>query len=148
MKLLKFTSIQSPNADFTRRAITRHVSAQVGIPAEFIANIPWPEREQLLDKGDIQVGWICGLPYVGKADQDRPPVQLLAAPVMRLPRYQKRPVYFSDAVVHRDSAYYGFEDLRGASWAYNEPHSHSGYNVTRYHLASLGETSGSSGRVV
>jgi phosphonate transport system substrate-binding protein len=41
-----------------------------------------------------------------------------------------------------------FADLRGASWAYNEPGSHSGYNVVRYHLATLGETSRYFGKVV
>ncbi len=51
-------------------------------------------------------------------------------------------------IVHRDSAYSSFADLRGVSWAYNEPHSQSGYNVTRYHLARLGESRGYFGRVV
>jgi phosphonate transport system substrate-binding protein len=38
--------------------------------------------------------------------------------------------------------------LRGAAWAYNEPNSQSGYNITRYHLARLGETRGYFGRVI
>jgi phosphonate transport system substrate-binding protein len=63
-------------------------------------------------------------------------------------RYQNRPVYFSDVVVHRESRFQTFADLRGASWAYNEPGSHSGYNVVRYHLATLGETSGYFGQVI
>ncbi len=63
-------------------------------------------------------------------------------------RYQQRPIYFSDVVVHRDSPYFTFGDLRGATWAYNEPHSQSGYNVTRYHLARLGENRGYFGRVI
>jgi phosphonate transport system substrate-binding protein len=67
---------------------------------------------------------------------------------MQHPRYQQRPIYFSDVVVHQASKYHSFADLRGAVWAYNEPHSHSGYNLTRYHLARLGETGGYFGRVV
>jgi phosphonate transport system substrate-binding protein len=51
-------------------------------------------------------------------------------------------------VVHRDSSFQSFADLRGASWAYNEPGSQSGYNITRYHLATLGETSGYFGQVI
>ncbi len=148
MEPLRFTSIQSPNADFVCEAITRYVSSKLGRPVEFVGDLPWSERERLLDAGRIHAGWICGLPYVWKADRDDPAVQLLAAPVMQHPRYEKRPVYFSDVIVRRDSRYSSFGDLRGAYWAYNEPHSHSGYNLTRYHLATLGETSGYFGQVV
>ena len=63
-------------------------------------------------------------------------------------RYGGRPVYFSDVIVRRDSRFRHFTDLRGASWAYNEPGSHSGYHVTRYHLARLGETGRYFGRIV
>jgi phosphonate transport system substrate-binding protein len=128
--------------------IAEHLSSRLGISTEFVASMPWQERDRLLDQGQIHVGWICGLPYVRKADRDPPAVQLLAAPVMRAPRYRKRPIYFSDVVVRRNSSHHTFGDLRGASWAYNEPHSQSGYNVTRYHLATQGETSGYFGRVV
>jgi phosphonate transport system substrate-binding protein len=51
-------------------------------------------------------------------------------------------------VVRRDSEVRSFADLRGASWAYNERLSHSGYGITRYHLVELGETRGFFGRVV
>lgn len=146
--LLRFTSIQSPSADGVCAAIARYVSARLAVRAEFVADLSWQERERLLDEGQIQVGWICGLPYVRKVDRDPPLVRLLAAPVMQQPRYEGRPIYFSDVIVHRDSGYLTFADLRGASWAYNEPHSQSGYNVTRYHLATLGETSGYFSQVV
>jgi len=145
---IKVISIQSENAAYTCQQITRYLGDQLGIATEFVNDISWPERERLLDAGQVHVGWICGLPYVWKADRDPSPVELVAAPVMQQPRYQQRPVYFSDVIVHGDSEYYSFADLRGASWAYNEPHSQSGYNITRYHLARLGETKGYFGRVV
>jgi len=63
-------------------------------------------------------------------------------------RYGSRPIYFSDVIVHRDSPFQSFLDLRGRSWAYNEPLSHSGYGITRYHLVRLGETTGFFGKVV
>lgn len=148
MESLSFTSIQSENADFFCRKIAGYVSARLGIRTEFVDNIPWQERERLLDAGEIHVGWICGLPYVRKADREQPGVRLLAAPVMQEVRYQKRPIYYSDVIVHRQSDFHSFKDLRGASWAYNEPHSQSGYNLTRYHLATLGANSGYFGRVV
>jgi phosphonate transport system substrate-binding protein len=51
-------------------------------------------------------------------------------------------------IVHRDSEIPSFEELRGKSWAYNEPLSHSGYGITRFHLVELGETNGFFGEVV
>lgn len=78
-----------------------------------------------------------------------PPVELLAAPVLEGERYQNRPIYFSDVIVRREGDLVGgFEALRGRSWAYNDPLSHSGYNLTRYELIRRGETGGFFGRVV
>ena len=148
MELIRVTSIQSENADFICQRITRYLSARLGVGAEFVNQIPWQERERLLDAGEIHLGWMCGLPYVRKADRAGAGVELVAAPVMRHPRYAGRPIYFSDVIVHRDSRYAAFADLRGAAWAYNEPNSQSGYNITRYHLARLGETGGYFGRVI
>jgi phosphonate transport system substrate-binding protein len=151
MQLIKVTSIQSENADFICQRITHYLSARLGIDAEFVNQIPWQEREQRLDAGEIQLGWMCGLPYVrkaGRAGAGSVGIELVAAPVMRHPRYADRPIYFSDVIVRRDSRYAAFADLRGTAWAYNEPNSQSGYNITRYHLARLGEARGYFGRVV
>jgi phosphonate transport system substrate-binding protein len=67
---------------------------------------------------------------------------------MQRSRYEGRPIYFSDVVVRADSPIRRFADLRGASWAYNEPGSQSGYNLTRFYLASLSERSGYFGNAV
>lgn len=110
---LKVISIQSENADNTCRQITQYLGEQLGIETEFIDNIPWQEREHLLDTQEAHLGWICGLPYIWKADQEHPHVELVAAPVMQNPRYQQQPIYYSDVIVHKDSDYYRFDDLRG-----------------------------------
>jgi phosphonate transport system substrate-binding protein len=68
--------------------------------------------------------------------------------VLQGQRYQGRPIYFSDAIVHQRSGHQSFADLRGCSWAYNEPESQSGYGITRYWLAKIGETDGYFGRVI
>jgi phosphonate transport system substrate-binding protein len=148
MDRIKITSLQAENANFVVAAVTDYIAERLGVSAEFIVDLPWQERESLLDTGRIQVAWICGWPYVRKVDRPEPGIELLVAPVMRGARYKNRPVYFSDVVVRRDSRFHTFADLRGATWAYNEPGSHSGYNVVRYHLATLGESSGYFGRAV
>jgi phosphonate transport system substrate-binding protein len=145
---LRFTSIQAPNADPFCRALCAYLGSALSIPTQFVNHLPWQEREAGLDSGNIQVGWICGLPYTWKADRHPPVVDLLAAPVMSGSRYLGKPVYFSDVVVRRESPYLSFPELRGKTWAYNEPHSHSGFNITRYQLASIGEHRSFFGRVV
>ena len=140
MDRLRFTSSQAPNASEVVGAILEQLSHQLGISIDFIAKGGWQAREAALDAGEIQLGWICGLPYVLKADSLKSGIRLLAAPVMADARYQNRPIYYSDVVVRADSPFNSFADLRGAAWAYNEPLSHSGYNITRYHLATIGET--------
>jgi phosphonate transport system substrate-binding protein len=145
---LRFTSLQAENADHIVSGITDYLAARLGISIEPILEIPWQQREALLDEGQIQVAWICGLPYVCRVRRADPQIELLAAPVMRGARYGDRPVYFSDVVVRQDSGFRTFADLRGATWAYNDPGSHSGYYVVRYHLALLGEEFGYFSRVI
>lgn len=146
--LLRITSCMADNAEATCRAITQYLGGKLGIATEFVDCIPWQERERQLDAGLIHVCWICGLPYVWKADAADSVVEASVAPVMAAERYADSPVYYSDIVVRRDSAYRHFADLRGASWAYNEANSHSGFNVVRHHLATLGETGGYFSRAV
>ena len=136
------------NAASTCLAIADYIGAALGLPVNFMKDVPWRQCEMLLDQGKIQLCWIFGLPYAWKAAAENPHIELCAVPVMRDERYQKRPVYFSDVVVHKQSGFKSFADLRGASWSYNEPRSHSGFNVVRHHLATLGERSGYFGTAV
>jgi phosphonate transport system substrate-binding protein len=145
---LRITSIQAPNADLFIASLAEYLSLQMEVPVEFVSAPPWQEREQLIDTGQAQLGWICSLPYVWKADRQPPLVELIAAPVMSALRYQDSPVYFSDVIVLKESAVRRFLDLRGGRWAYNEPHSHSGYNITRWRLAELEEYDGFFGQVI
>lgn len=148
IRTLRFTSIQAPNADAFCRSVSVYLGSVLSIPIQFVDDLRWQEREAALDSGNIHVGWICGLPYVWKADHKPPLVNLLAAPVMIASRYNDRPIYFSDVIVRSDSPYRSFNDLRARTWAYNEPHSQSGYNITRYKLATLNEYTGFFSQVV
>ena len=134
-KRLRLTSCLAENTHALGRALADYLAQRLGLTAEFVEDVPWQEREQLLDSGQVHLGWICGLLYAWKASQPEAPVRLLAAPVPVAPRYRQRPVYYSDLVVRRASPYRSFADLRGATWIYNEPRSYSGYFVMGHHLA-------------
>jgi len=128
--------------------VASYIGKRLGIATENISVIPWQLREQLFDQGWFQVLWLCGWPYVDKADRGAGRTELLAAPVPAGARYNGLPVYFSDVVVRRDSPYRSFFDLRSAAWAFNEPRSHSGFNVVRAYLAEISQASGFFGKAL
>ncbi len=110
--MLRFTSCQGDSTDAFCKDLAAFIGENLSIPSEYIGDIPWQEREQRLDRGEIHVGWICGLPYVRKKHDERLNFELLVAPVMKHPRYGAEPVYYSDVVVRADSSFRSFEDLR------------------------------------
>lgn len=119
-----------------------YVGERLGIGVEFVGGIPWQQRLREFDAGRIHVCWMCGLPYVWRADRPEPSLELLGALVTVGPRYADRPVYFSDVAVRRESLWSSFAELEGTTWAYNEETSHSGYNATRHRLAEMGRHRG------
>lgn len=141
---LRFGTYLAPNVLPVYEAITEHVGRRLGVETELVVETSYDSCER--DENDVC--FVCSLPYVTFERRGISPAEPVAAPVLRGARYGGRPIYFSDVIVHRDSSFRSFADLRGASWAFNEPLSHSGYGVTRYHLVRLGETAGYFGRVV
>jgi phosphonate transport system substrate-binding protein len=137
MNSLKLSSCMGDHTDAFCRAVADHLGDELSLPVEYVNDIPWQERERLFDAGLVQICWICGWPYVMKADAAASNIELLGVPVPSGERYLNRPIYFSDIVVRRGTPFNNFTDLRGTRWAYNEPRSHSGYNLVRWQLSSL-----------
>lgn len=120
------------------------VGRRIGVPVEFVVETSYDGC--LNDLNDVC--FVCSLPYVEFEQRGLDIALPVAAPILSGSRYGGRPIYFSDVIVHRDSGMHGFRDLRGCTWAYNEPLSQSGYGIVRYHLARLGETNGFFGTLV
>lgn len=148
LQVMKLASCMAENSESFCAEVAAFMQDELGIVSEYVTGIPWQERERLFDKGEIQILWLCGLPYVHKAELRESDMELLVVPVPSGSRYCGQPVYFSDVVVRGRSPFRRFEELRGAVWAYNEPRSHSGYNVVRAYLSRLGETRGFFAKVV
>ena len=145
---LKLASCMAENTEELCQVLAVYLQSQLGVPTECVTDVPWQERERLFDQGEIQLLWLCGLPYVHKADLEQSRTELLVVPVPVGERYQGQPVYFSDVMVRRSSPFQCFLDLCGGSWAFNEPRSHSGFNVVRAYLAELGQRAGFFGEVI
>ena len=144
---ITLATCQAHNTVPISRALAGYLTDQLSLPVRYWDG-DWREAYHGIAAGQITIGWICGRPYIRLIDEAHAPIRLLAAPVMTGARYSGRPIYFSDVVVRRDSRFRQFDELRGASWAYNEPGSQSGYHVTRYYLARRGERERFFGRAV
>jgi phosphonate transport system substrate-binding protein len=141
---LRFATFLAPNMLPVYRFLADQIAHRLGHPVQLVVGRSFDQFE----RGEADVGVICGLPYVWLADRRPPPVEPLAAPVLAGDRYAGRPIYYSDVIVHHDSPISCLEELEGRSWAYNEPASHSGHTITLYSLIRRGVHPGFLGRVV
>jgi phosphonate transport system substrate-binding protein len=141
---LRFATYLSPNLYDTYQAIARYVGEQSGIPTTLTVG------QSLRDfaEGSVDIGFTCGLPYALGASEEGCPYELLVAPVLVGERYQGRPIYYSDVVKRSDSPYSSLDDLQGCRWAYNQPESHSGWNVVCYSLLKRGKTPAHFGQLI
>lgn len=141
---IRFATFLAPNMWPVYQFIAAYVGQKLGRATELEVGTSFDQ----FAGGQIDAGFICGLPYVQLTRHTPPPVELLAAPVLQGERYGGRPIYFSDVIVRRDSPLQTLADLRGRSWSYNDLDSQSGYNLTRYQLVRLGEINGYFSRVI
>src|SRR5215212_5533846 len=144
MRPLRFATFLAPSLFPVYQAIAEYAGRQLGVPTTLTVG----ESFDAFARGEADVGFICGLPYVMLTRRQPAPVELLAAPVLAGARYGGQPIYYSDVIVRRDSPFQAFADLRGRRWSYNDLDSHSGYNITRYQLVQMGETRGFFGAVI
>ena len=141
---LRFGTYLAPSVLPVYELVTEEVGRRLTIPTELVVETSYESCEN----DENEVCFVCSLPYVTYERRGLDLAIPVAAPVLEGARYEGRPIYFSDVIVRRDSPFRSFLDLRGRSWAYNEPLSHSGYGITRYHLVRLAETNGFFGEVV
>ena len=148
MAPLRLISLLAANADPFYSALASYLARRLHTPVELADDVPWGERLRLLDAGEAHIAALCGLLYAPRARDAAVPLALLAAPVYAHARYAGRPVYFSDVIVPQASHARDFAALRGATLAYNDPGSFSGYALVRAELAARGEYAGFFGDVI
>ena len=141
---LRFGTFLAPNMMPVYAAIADAVGESLGLSTELVVETDYENCRN--DVNDVC--FVCSLPYVHFEREGIAPAVPIAAPVLQGERYRGEPIYFSDVIVAADSDLSSFADLRGRSWAFNEPLSQSGYGITRYHLVTLGETAGYFGEVI
>ena len=136
MQPIRFATYLAPNIYDTYACIARYIGETIGQPTTLIVGQSFNQIAQ----GQVDIAFMCGLPYATLAESPDCPFELLAAPVLRGERYQHRPIYFSDVIARCNSPYTCFENLRGCAWAFNQRESHSGWNIVVYSLLEQGKT--------
>lgn len=108
-----------------------YLTAQTGIQVSFDQTTPWLEASEKLAKGQIQMGWICGLLYTLQQDQQAR-YQVLAKPIFA---GHREPLYFSHLVVHQASGIQSIAELANKRLVINDPDSYSGHHALWAHWA-------------
>jgi len=114
-------------------ALADYLSSELGRPVEMVQRRTYQEVNDLLEAGDIDVGFVCTSAYV--AGHDRFGLRLLAAP-----QIDGKTVYYSTLIVPADSTAEDMADLRGATFAFTDPISTTGRIYPTYLVNQLGET--------
>ena len=110
-----------------------YIGEKLEIDAELVLRETYKEMNHLLEQGEVDIAFVCGLPYIiGK--------ETFGLDILAVPQINGTPEYFSYIIVPKDSPATRMEDLRGKKYAYSDPLSNSGNLATRYRLAKIGET--------
>lgn len=133
---LVFATYLAPRIQPVYDFVAKRVGEKLHRPTRLIVG----ESFDQVRRAEVDFAFLCGLPYVRIKRENPAAAEVIAAPVVEGERHEQRPIYFSDVIVPASSSATVFADLRGRSWAYNEPDSHSGYLITLSTLVEMGET--------
>jgi phosphonate transport system substrate-binding protein len=135
---LRIVYYQAPNTFWFYQAVAHYLARVLTIDVQIVQGQCDPLNDPLLLDDQVEMVIVCGLPFIRYHNQHPGQFRAIAAPVMKAPRYQQQPIYFSDIVVRKDSPFRSFADLAGSTFCYNEPGSNSGYQVMRQGLMEAG----------
>lgn len=135
---LRLVSYLAPNMFWFYEAVGSYLSRKLGIETQIVQSQVDPLLDPTMLQDQVDIAFICGLPFVQLNRILSNQLIALVAPVMKASRYQNCPVYFSDIIVNANSNLMSFEQLRSKTLCYNEPGSNSGYNLLRQRLIQSG----------
>lgn len=131
---LQLVSYLAPNMFWFYEAVGAYIGRVLGVEIQIVQSQYEPLEDPLMLQDQLDLAFICGLPFVQLNRTTSGQLTALVAPVMQARRYQNCPVYFSDLIVNAKSDLRTFDQLRGKTLCYNDPGSNSGYNLLRYRL--------------
>ncbi len=110
--------------------IVDYIGKKLGMPVQMVYRANYADMDRLLEKGKVDVAFICSGPYVN--DHKKFGVELLAAPSVN-----GKPAYNSYIIVNKNSPIKSFADLKGKTFAFTDPLSNSGRLYIDYKLSRM-----------
>lgn len=127
------SAMVSPTETFHHyREFLRYLGSRTNRRVELVQRKTYGEVNELFARNEIHVGLVCSGPYVLGAR--RGIMELLATP-----QISGSHEYRAYLIVPKDSPYQALEDLRGKTFAFTDPDSHTGRWVPTSWLLRLGE---------
>ncbi|OGR41151.1 MAG: hypothetical protein A2X28_07355 [Elusimicrobia bacterium GWA2_56_46] len=131
---ISISAMISPKNTFVYyQGILGYLSKKLGKPVELVQRPTYAEVNDLVEKRDIDLAFVCAGPYV--AGKKKLNMELIAAPVVH-----GEQVYYSYIIVHKNSPIRSLKELRKKNFAFTDPNSNTGFIVPKYYITKMGET--------
>ncbi len=105
-----------------------YVGKKLDMPVEMVQRENYDEMDTLLERGEVQLAFVCAGPYV--KDHAKFGAELLVAP-----QSYGQPFYHAYIIVNKDSPIKSMAELRGKKFAFTDPKSNTGKIVPTYMVA-------------
>ena len=136
--MLKAVSYLAPSWFKFYQSVTDALARSLSQEIQLQAGDCDPLEDPLLLQDQLDLAFICGLPFIRHHKANPQQLQVLAVPVLQAERYGNRPIYFADVIVNAVNPITEFSELAGKVFCYNDRGSNSGYNLVRSHLLHHG----------
>jgi phosphate/phosphite/phosphonate ABC transporter binding protein len=113
--------------------LLHEIGDSVGDQVEFVQRKTYAEVNDLLEKQEIDLAFVCSGPYV--AGHAKFGMEIIAVPVVGGEK-----VYYSYILAARDSSITSLDGLKGKRFAYTDPRSNTGCLVPQYMLLKQGHS--------
>lgn len=113
------------------QAIIEYIGERIRHPVQMVHRRTYEEMDDLLERGEVQIAFICSAPYVKNRAK-------FGAEILAAPEVNGSPMYRSYIIVHNDSPARSFPELKGKSFAFTDPRSNSGRIYPIYLLKTMG----------
>lgn len=113
------------------KELMKLIGTKVGRRVEFIQRKTYGEINDLIEKREVDLAFVCSGPYVlGHAKFG---MEIVAVPVVNGGK-----VYYSYIIAAKNGPVTSFDDLKGRRFAFTDPDSNTGCLVPRFMLAQRG----------
>ncbi|MBI5846924.1 MAG: phosphate/phosphite/phosphonate ABC transporter substrate-binding protein [Nitrospirae bacterium] len=105
-----------------------YVGQKIGKKVEIVQKENYAEMDNLLEKREVNVAFLCAGPYVNNHEK-------FGAELLVAPQSYGKPFYHAYIIAHKDSPIKSLDGLKGKKFAFTDPKSNTGKLVPTYMVA-------------